>query len=126
MSTPSEKRKCSRCGCFKLQTVENFKFQAAKQRWNVTCLACSQKGSKKNSKANDNIRDNLEGTPEPPEELPELTTVSIEDFLAFIAMDEEARLFSANVDASVMKEDGRDLANAIAKEVYVCIDYRFV
>ncbi|KAJ7198183.1 hypothetical protein GGX14DRAFT_623560, partial [Mycena pura] len=56
----------------------------------------------------------------------ELNITTVEDFLAAISMDEDCRTFGAFVDAAVLQKEGRNLADAIASEIFEAIGYRFI
>ncbi|KAJ6461783.1 hypothetical protein C8R45DRAFT_841955, partial [Mycena sanguinolenta] len=60
------------------------------------------------------------------EDFDSLSITTIEDFLAAISMDEDCRTFGAFVDTSVLAQSGRELADAIASEIFEATGYRFI
>ncbi|KAJ6572734.1 hypothetical protein DFH09DRAFT_1079424 [Mycena vulgaris] len=55
-----------------------------------------------------------------------LSIVTLEDFLAAIAMDENARSLGAIIDADKSAKTGKKLADLIAIEIQHCIGYKFI
>lgn len=56
----------------------------------------------------------------------DLSIVTLEDFLAAIAMDENARSLGAIIDAEQTGKTGKELADLIALEIQHCIGYKFM
>jgi hypothetical protein len=123
---PSRTR-CSTCGTWKLATNEFFNIKHGKCP--KTCRICTERKAKQRKKTTE---DSTTGRSYPiddgdvDEDSSDLCRVTLEEFLAIIAMDESARSFSALVDTQSRDLKGRPLADAIAKEVLHCVGYRFL
>ncbi|KAJ7911797.1 hypothetical protein B0H13DRAFT_1875416 [Mycena leptocephala] len=119
---------CSTCSLWKLATDEFFNIKLGKCP--KTCCICNQRKKEKNK---DKPRDSTATGQSYPtdggnadEDLSDLPQVTLEEFLAIIAMDENARSFAALVDTQILKSNGRSLADNIALEVLHCVGYTLI
>jgi hypothetical protein len=130
---PPPLRFCSSCKINKPETREHFALKNGVL--DRTCIKCkTRKSKKKTAKRVDsdtdpsdkeNKGDDDDGAADE-EDLDSLHITTIEDFLAAISMDEDCRTFGAFIDAAVLEKSGRELADAIAKEIFEAIGYRFM
>jgi hypothetical protein len=94
-----------------------------------TCRACLLKKKPKRhvtQKENNPTHENVGPIEDDPEDDSYLSIVTLEDFLAAIAMDENARSLGALIDASGAGQTVKGLADTIALEIQQCIGYRFM
>jgi hypothetical protein len=100
-----DKSFCSTCSLWKLATDEFFNIKLGK--YAKTCRVCNQRKKEKNK---DKPRDSTATGQSYPtdggdadQDLSDLPRVTLEEFLAIIAMDENARSFAALVDTQILK-----------------------
>ncbi|KAJ7204151.1 hypothetical protein GGX14DRAFT_369028, partial [Mycena pura] len=127
MSDAPPSQNCSSCKCHK--PAECFELVHGKRK--RTCRAClAKKATKK--KQNSSEETGPSTVPDVPstndafEDDTDLSIVTLEDFLAVIAMDENARSLGAIIDAEQTGKMGKELADLIALEIQHCIGYRFI
>jgi hypothetical protein len=88
-----------------------------------TCLPCRNRDRKQEQAAKG--QESREPASAADNDYAGLSCVEFEEFIAVIAMDESVRSFSAFVDATVFRKQGKGLAQAIVAEISECIDYKF-
>ena len=125
------KRYCSSCKTNKPETTEYFGLKNGLLE--RTCIKCKvRKGTKRapttdcSADSDKENEDEDENGVEEDEDFDSLSITTIEDFLAAISMDEDCRTFGAFVDTSVLAKSGRELADAIAREIFEATGYRFM
>jgi hypothetical protein len=125
MSDPPS-QKCTSCKGRK--GVESFEIVHGKHK--RTCRACL--GKRATKKRQDPPKETGPSTLNAPsaddalEDDAYLSIVTLEDFLAAIAMDENARSLGAIIDADKSGKTGKELADLIAIEIQQCIGYKFM
>ncbi|KAJ7805591.1 hypothetical protein B0H14DRAFT_3771176, partial [Mycena olivaceomarginata] len=125
MSDPPS-QKCTSCKGRK--AVESFEIVHGKHK--RTCRTClGKRATKKRRDPPEETGPSTLSAPSADDALEDdayLSIVTLEDFLAAIAMDENARSLGAIIDADKSGKTGKELADLIAIEIQQCIGYKFI